>query len=183
MLYIIRHGQTDGNVRHRLQGKTDIPLNENGRRMAGAAREQYRDIPFDICFSSPLLRAYETAQIVLEGRNVPIIKDERLSEMGFGDHEGMEYGPSAPDSPVNVLFDHPEAYAAPGEGAESFAALFARTGAFLEEVALPLHRQGKAVLIAGHIAMNSSIICRLRNIPLARFWSAGTDNCRLERLL
>lgn len=183
MLYIIRHGQTDWNVRHRLQGKTDIPLNENGRRMAGEARDEYRGIRFDICFSSPLLRAYETARIVLEGRDVPIIKDERLSEMGFGDHEGMEYGPAVPDSPVNVLFDHPEAYAAPGEGAETFADLFARTGAFLEEVALPLHRQGKAVLIAGHIAMNSSIICRLRNIPLTRFWSAGTDNCRLERLL
>ena len=183
MLYIIRHGQTDWNVRHRLQGKTDIPLNENGRRMAGEARDKYRDIRFDICFSSPLLRAYETARIVLEGRGVPVITDERLSEMGFGIYEGMEYGPAAADSPVNVLFDHPEAYAAPGEGAESFADLFSRTGAFLEEVALPLHRQGKAVLIAGHIAMNSSIICRLRNIPLARFWSAGTDNCRLERLL
>ena len=183
MLYIIRHGQTDWNVRHRLQGKTDIPLNENGRRMAGEARDKYRDIRFDICFSSPLLRAYETAQIVLEGRGVPVITDERLSEMGFGIYEGMEYGPAAADSPVNVLFDHPEAYAAPGEGAESFADLFSRTGSFLEEVALPLHRQGKAVLIAGHIAMNSSIICRLRNIPLERFWSAGTDNCRLERLL
>ncbi len=183
MLYIIRHGQTDWNVRHRLQGKTDIPLNENGRRMAGEARDKYRDIRFDICFSSPLLRAYETARIVLEGRGVPVITDERLSEMGFGIYEGMEYGPAAADSPVNVLFDHPEAYAAPGEGAESFADLFSRTGAFLEEVALPLHRQGKAVLIAGHIAMNSSIICRLRNIPLERFWSAGTDNCRLERLL
>lgn len=183
MLYIIRHGQTDWNVRHRLQGKTDIPLNENGRRMAGEARDKYRDIRFDICFSSPLLRAYETARIVLEGRGVPVITDERLSEMGFGIYEGMEYGPAAADSPVNVLFNHPEAYAAPGEGAESFADLFSRTGAFLEEVALPLHRQGKAVLIAGHIAMNSSIICRLRNIPLERFWSAGTDNCRLERLL
>ena len=183
MLYIIRHGQTDWNVRHRLQGKTDIPLNENGRRMAGEARDKYRDIRFDICFSSPLLRAYETARIVLGGRGVPVITDERLSEMGFGIYEGMEYGPAAADSPVNVLFDHPEAYAAPGEGAESFADLFSRTGAFLEEVALPLHRQGKAVLIAGHIAMNSSIICRLRNIPLERFWSAGTDNCRLERLL
>ena len=51
MLYIIRHGQTDWNVRHRLQGKTDIPLNENGRRMAGEARDKYRDIRFDICFS------------------------------------------------------------------------------------------------------------------------------------
>ena len=90
MLYIIRHGQTDWNVGHRLQGKTDIPLNENGRRMAREAAAKYRNTHFDVCYSSPLQRAFETARIVLEGRDVPIIRDERLSEMGFGEHEGME---------------------------------------------------------------------------------------------
>ena len=42
MLYIIRHGKTDWNVRHKMQGRTDIPLNEEGRQMAEAAREEYR---------------------------------------------------------------------------------------------------------------------------------------------
>ncbi len=57
MLYIMRHGRTDWNVRHKLQGRTDIPLNDEGRMMAAEAGKQYSDIHFDICYSSPLERA------------------------------------------------------------------------------------------------------------------------------
>ena len=57
MLYIMRHGKTDWNALHKLQGRTDIPLNEEGRAMARAAREQYREVHFDICYCSPR-RAY-----------------------------------------------------------------------------------------------------------------------------
>ena len=97
MLYIMRHGKTDWNVLHKLQGHTDIPLNEEGRRMAEAAREQYKDINFDVCYCSPLIRARETAQIFLEGREVPIICDDRLMEMSFGVYEGTENSFQIPD--------------------------------------------------------------------------------------
>ena len=82
MLYIMRHGRTDWNVRHKLQGRTDIPLNDEGRMMAAEAGKQYSDIHFDICYSSPLERAKETADIFLKGRNVPVYTDDRLVEMG-----------------------------------------------------------------------------------------------------
>ena len=78
MLYIMRHGRTDWNERQKLQGRTDIPLNDEGRRMAEKAREEIRDIPLDFCYCSPLLRAYETARIVLAGRDIPVIRDGRL---------------------------------------------------------------------------------------------------------
>lgn len=81
MLYIMRHGRTDWNERHKLQGRTDIPLNANGRQMAEKAREEYADVHFDVCYCSPLIRARETAEIVLRGRDIPIIPDERLVEM------------------------------------------------------------------------------------------------------
>ncbi len=84
MLYIMRHGRTDWNVRHKLQGRTDIPLNDEGRMMAAEAGKQYSDIHFDICYSSPLERAKETAEIFLKGRSVPVYTDDRLVEMGFG---------------------------------------------------------------------------------------------------
>lgn len=57
MLYIMRHGRTDWNVRHKLQGRTDIPLNDEGRMMAVEAGKRYVDIHFDVCYSSPLERA------------------------------------------------------------------------------------------------------------------------------
>ena len=183
MLYIMRHGRTDWNDRHKLQGRTDIPLNAEGRRMAEKAAEEYRDIPLDLCYCSPLIRARETAEIVLKGRGVPILEDERLREMSFGDYEGLENSFSIPDCPVNVIFLHPEQYTASVGGAETFGELFARTGAFLREVAVPLVAQGKDILIVGHGAMNLSIISQVRSLPRKDFWTPGIENCRMIRLL
>ncbi len=115
MLYIIRHGKTDWNALHKLQGRTDIPLNDEGRKMAEEAGKLYRDVHFDVCFCSPLIRARETAEILLRGRNVPILTDNRLAEMGFGSYEGIENSFQIPDCPINVLFP-PFGDAVPGSG-------------------------------------------------------------------
>lgn len=183
MLYIMRHGRTDWNDSRRLQGRTDVPLNEAGRQMARRARDEYRDVPLDLCYCSPLVRAHETARIVLSGRDIPIIPDPRLREMSFGAFEGMENYFTDPDFPLSALFQKPEAYTASAGGAESFDELFARTGAFLKEVIDPLMRQGKNVLIVGHGAMNMSLICQVRGLPIRDFWSPGLESCKLVRLL
>ena len=182
MLYIMRHGKTDWNLARRLQGKTDIPLNETGRRMAEEARLRCQDVPLDVCYCSPLVRAAETAEIFLRGRDIPLLRDKRLEEMGFGVYEGEVIDPDATDRPINLFFTAPEQYV-PLEGAESFDHLFARTGDFLRSVIRPQLDAGKNILIVGHGAMNSSIVCQVRHLPVADFWSAGIENCRLMRLL
>ena len=183
MLYIVRHGKTDWNSRHKLQGRTDIPLNQEGREMAGRAAEEYRDVHFDICYCSPLIRAKETAQIMLQGREIPIVYDDRLREMSFGDYEGIENSFSIPDCPINILFQAPEKYQESIGGAETWAELFARTGAFLEEVIKPQLELGKDILIVGHGAMNSSLVCQVKGLPIEQFWSAGLEQCKLMKLL
>lgn len=183
MLYIMRHGKTEWNARHKLQGRTDIPLNEEGRSMAQNAAREYKDIHFDICYCSPLVRARETAEILLKGRDIPIVTDDRLLEMSFGIYEGIENSLQIPDCPINVIFNDPAGYVASVGGAESFAQLYARTGEFLREAAAPRLEAGEDVLIVGHGAMNSSIICQVRNVPIEQFWSAGIENCKLMKLL
>lgn len=183
MLYIIRHGKTDWNAAYKLQGRTDIPLNDEGREMARQAAKEYADIHFDVCYCSPLIRAMETAELLLRGRDVPIITDDRLVEMCFGIYEGAERCYDDPSVPMNVFFRSPEEYITPVEKGESMDELFARTGEFLEQVALPLHEAGNSVLIVGHGAMNSSIVCRIRNMERKDFWSAGIPNCKLMQLL
>ena len=183
MLYIMRHGLTDWNVRRKLQGRTDIPLNEEGRRMAERAAEEYRDVPLDLCFSSPLIRARETAEIVLRGREIPILTDDRLKEMSFGEYEGTENSFSEPDCPVNVIFQKPEAYTASVGGAETFEELFARTGSFLREARELSEKQGLNILIVGHGAMNLSIISQVRKLPITDFWKPGLESCKMVRLL
>lgn len=182
MLYIMRHGKTDWNALYKLQGRVDIPLNDEGIQMAEKAAEEYRDVHFDICFCSPLIRARKTAEIVLSGRDIPIITDDRLMEMSFGEYEGTENNWGNPESPINVLFDSPETFTSAG-GSETLDELYARTGEFLRETVYPLTGQGKDVLIVGHGAMNSSIICQVKNIPVKDFWSAGIENCKLMKLI
>ena len=181
-LYIMRHGRTDWNNLKKLQGRTDIPLNDEGRQMAEKARLEYRDVHFDVCYCSPLVRAKETAQIFLEGRDLPIITDDRLIEMSFGVLEGIENAYKNPETQAYTFFKEPEKYL-PAEGGESFEELFARTGDFLKTVVEPDLKAGKDVLIVGHGAMNSSIICQVKKIPLAHFWDAGIENCKLKQLL
>lgn len=183
MLYIIRHGLTDWNKYCKLQGQTDIALNDEGRKMAEKAAREYADVHFDICFSSPLVRAYETAEILLSGRNVPIVTDDRLKEMCFGIYEGLENYRQVRDCPIDTLFRHPEDYVIPAEDGESFEQLFKRTGDFLDEKVKPLLEQGKDVVIVGHGAMNSSIVCQIMGLSLDQFWSAGIENCKLKKLL
>ena len=182
MLYIMRHGQTEWNVLRKLQGRTDIPLNEEGRKMARQAAVECRDTHFDVCYCSPLCRAKETAELVLAGRDVPIYFDERLMELGFGEYEGVENGYSDLSLPVSRLFHDPEAYVAEG-GAESLDELFARTGEFLKEVIEPELKQGKDVLIMGHGAMNSGIICQVRKLPRSEYLKSVVPNCKLIRLI
>lgn len=183
MLYIIRHGKTEWNVRRKIQGRTDVPLNEEGREMARAAALEYADVHFDVCYCSPLLRARETAELLLDGRDVPIIYDDRLQEMCFGIYEGFEASFDHPDCPVNVIFKEPEKYDFEIEGAESWDDLFGRTGDFLNSVALPLVDEGKDVLIVGHGAMNLSLTCQIKNKPIEEFWSDSIENCKLKRLI
>lgn len=182
MLYIIRHGQTDWNLQQKLQGRTDIPLNDTGRALAKKAMQEYADIHFDICFCSPLLRAKETAEILLAGRNIPIIEDDRLKEMSFGIYEGVTGYFEDETLPVNIIFKHPENYKEAFEGAESFSDLFKRTGEFMEEKVYPLLKEGKDVVIVGHGAMNNSIVCQVQNIPIKDFWKTKIENCKLIKL-
>lgn len=183
MLYIIRHGKTDWNEQKKLQGRTDIPLNEEGIMMAKSAHDEYLNIHIDECYTSPLIRAKETARLLLESRNIPIYEDNRLIEMGFGIYEGVAESFNIPDCPINILFREPEKYVdAPG-GAESMKSLFDRTGEFLREVIYPKLEEGKDILIVGHGAMNSSIVCQVKDLSIKDFWSTGIPNCKIIRLI
>ncbi len=91
---LIRHGLTDWNALGRIQGHSDIPLNEEGRQQASqlAERLAIEPIEWDHIVSSSLERAHETARIIAERLHIPLLEpDERLKERGFGQIEGMTW--------------------------------------------------------------------------------------------
>ncbi len=85
MIYIVRHGETSWNLEKRTMGRIDIELNEQGILQAQQAANKLKDIKFDVVFSSPLKRAFQTAQIITK---LPIIKDERIIERCNGELDG-----------------------------------------------------------------------------------------------
>ena len=87
-LYIVRHGETEWNKARKIQGQVDIPLNEFGRTLAKKTAKGLADIKFDLCYTSPLVRAKETAELILAGGTTQIIEDARIEEMAFGEYDG-----------------------------------------------------------------------------------------------
>jgi 2,3-bisphosphoglycerate-dependent phosphoglycerate mutase len=91
LIGLIRHGQTEWNALGRIQGQTDIPLSEEGRRQAEALANRlvHEEQKWDAVISSSLQRAHETARIIANALALPLLApDERLNERYFGEVEG-----------------------------------------------------------------------------------------------
>ena len=179
-LFFIRHGETNWNIVKRLQGATDIPLNENGEALAIATCEGMKEIPLDLIFTSPLKRAYRTAELVRGEREIPIIIDERIREICFGDYEGLiskSEGYTIPDPDFKYFFTKTECYKTPPNG-EPIEELLARTGAFLEELKNREDLKDKTILISSHGAAVRALLSNIEKCDLAHFWGAGVHkNC------
>lgn len=87
--FVLRHGQTDWNLNARLQGSTDIALNDTGRQQAHKAATIFADQSIKRIYCSPLSRAHETAEIVAKHLGLKPMIDTRLIERSFGKFEGM----------------------------------------------------------------------------------------------
>jgi probable phosphoglycerate mutase len=87
----IRHGQTDFNLEHRLQGALPVPLNDCGRAQAQSLAAYLKSVQIDAIYTSPRSRALETAAIIGEALGQEVNEDERLAEIAFGDFEGHTF--------------------------------------------------------------------------------------------
>jgi broad specificity phosphatase PhoE len=177
-LYLIRHGQTDWNVEGRYQGQTDQPLNATGRAQAEALAQQLAPLRFEAVYSSNLLRAVETAQIVAVALGLTVQLDPRLREINQGEWEGQLvadiarlYRTAWADRTHNPLL-------ARAPGGESVAEVAAR----LADAAGDFARRHPAgpVLVVSHGLALATLICQARQRPLAEAYQAIPENGRPE---
>ncbi len=173
MLYIVRHGQTAGNKAKVLQGRgSDLPLNEQGTEQAESVRKWFTEhqIQIDKVYSSPLLRAMQTAEIISGGMD--ITRDDRLLEMDYGPYEGMDLQDPAPE--VRTFFSDFVRNPAP-EGMEPLAQIVQRLGEFLESIKEEAAHSD--ILVSTHAIAMKGALEYLTPESKGMYWSKYIGNC------
>lgn len=180
IIYLIRHGETALNKQRRLQGQTDIPLNEYGRHLAEITGQALEEVRFDAVFSSPLNRAVETAKIIVGNRTCRFYTDSRIQEISFGEYEGLCFGTEGfniPDQDFLHFFSAPELYTTPPKG-ESFRDIIARTGAFWRELTGNPEYEDKTILVSTHGCALKALLANICGTEIKDFWGTGVHrNC------
>ena len=177
---LVRHGETEWNARGVYQGARDVPLSPRGRAQARALAAELAPIAFDAAYTSPLARARETADLVLESRALTPTPVAEFGEFGYGAWEGVapdERRARWPDLDARWTAD-PWAVALPG--GETLGALAARVLPAWDRL-LAAHPGGTiAVFAHGHV--NRVILLHARGLPRDAFWSVAQPNASATRL-
>lgn len=183
-IFMLRHGQTEWNVLRKVQGSADVPLNENGRKVAAETAEVLGQIPFDYIFTSPLKRARETAEYVADILHKELILDHRLEEIDFGVYEGIaeEELQERGIEFHKMFFEHPDQFE-PGEGGERIIDTVNRAGEFLREVIEPLEGKAENILLVSHGELLHAMLVYMFDRPLSQLWGNGkTRNCETHMI-
>lgn len=182
-ILIIRHGQTAWNTQKRLQGHSDIPLNENGRLQAVTLAEILRDEPLDAIFSSDLQRAYQTAYEIAKIHNLPVHQDRSFRERCYGICEGMKDGEireAYPESYKAWYAADPDHFFPDGERkTESPRQFHHRAVNAIREAAT--RYPGKKIAIVTHFGVIETAYRTAQNIPLGTHCRMPVLNTSINR--
>ena len=181
VLYLIRHGATDANlaVPARIQGRNTNPaLAEVGVRQAEATRDFLAIRPVEHCYTSPLLRAAQTASIVAAPHGLTPVFLEALTECDVGRWEGLDWQTIRDLDPDG----HARFHANPAEfgypGGENFAHVHDRVRPALDE--LLVRHAGEAILVVAHHVVNRTYLAGLLGLGPDRARKVILDNCGIS---
>ena len=170
-LYVVRHGQTNLNLEHKLQGKIGLPLNEKGIEQAKELGSELKNIVFSKAYSSPQERAIQTVSIASGIDKKDIILDERLEPCGMGEADNMvidenlkfEFG-LLPDRKIYKGVENPEEFKA-------------RIKDFLDEIIAENKGKDINIIIGGHKCTTGCIDGLLNKWPDDNnFFAISTKN-------
>ena len=154
-LILVRHGQSQWNLENRFTGWVDVPLTEAGRAEALRAGKaiQALGVRFDLAYTSVLIRAIETLQIILSEigqEKLPVTKDQALNERHYGDLQGLNKDETKKKFGEEQVQLWRRSYDVAPPGGESLKDTAARTLPYFESRILPDLKAGRNVLVAAH---------------------------------
>jgi len=177
----IRHGETDWNVATRIQGLTDIPLNERGRQQAARLAQALADETLHAVYTSNLQRARDTAAALAQACGAPLLEDTELRERHFGDFEGATFEEIAQRWPEDALrWRRREPDFGP-TGGESLQTFFDRSVAAAHRLAAA--HAGQTIALVAHGGVLDCLYRAATRLELQapRTWQVG--NATVNRLL
>jgi broad specificity phosphatase PhoE len=177
-VYLIRHGQTAWNREEIFRGRTDISLNEIGFREAELIGEYLKGRDIHVIYSSPLLRARETARRIAQVFNLKVLPLEGIIDMSFGKWEGRPLKEvQIYDKELYLQWrEKPHLVRLP-EG-ETLDEIRVRAMAAVEGV-LQFHH-GMNIVLVSHRVINKVIICGVLGIDNSHFWQIGQDTAAIN---
>lgn len=170
-IYLIRHGQTELNLKKCYYGWTDVPLTLEGRKQAEKMERFFSHCSLDTVIVSPLLRARETAGIVVAGRTKEIETDQRLMEQNFGIFEGCTYEQLQKKYPQELKKWNQDFAKYRIPKGESFLDVRKRIDSFL----LDLSKRKGNLLIVAHKGTLGHFLASCLGLPLEGYWNFVFD--------
>lgn len=177
LLYLLRHGESEGNRDNKFRGRIDFGLTERGKIQAQQAGSFLKGVPFDIIYTSPLKRAYDTAVILQSFIKTEIVIDESFTNISLGPWEGKpkEFVRENFPEEWNIWITKPEELYI--EGIESLNEVMKRSLGRVEKIR-EMH-QGN-VLIVTHRAVLKPLLAGLLEIPPPYFWKLHVDTAAVS---
>ncbi len=179
-IYLVRHGESQANLEKLFYGSLDSPLTEQGVEDAELAAKKLKDLPVQALYSSPLIRAYATAEYISAEMGLPIQSDQRLVEQHFGSFEGFTYEKLKEDhGSVFVDYYHGSWCEETPLGGESFADMVERIEPFLKEII----EKGEDCLIVSHNGVMRTLLYLILDLApqhVHRMYFTQGDYCHFE---
>ncbi|MBI4297602.1 MAG: histidine phosphatase family protein [Chloroflexi bacterium] len=179
-LYLIRHGRTDWNRQERYRGRFDLPLDQEGERQAQALAQRLAPVPLEAVYSSPLRRAWSTAQAVVQARGLEVRTLAGLLDIDYGEWQGLALDEAQSRYPklYRSWQEQPQEVSLPG--GESLAQVQARATSALEEVS---RRHPRAlVALVSHRVVCQVMLCAALGLGLSHFWQVVPEVASLQVL-
>jgi broad specificity phosphatase PhoE len=178
LIYLIRHGQTAWNKEEIFRGRTDVPLDETGLKQAELAAEYFKEMEIHAIYSSPLARAWQTAERIAQSHSLKVQPLEGIIDLSFGNWEGHPHGEikNMDSERYRQWMEEPHRVRLPG--GESLDEVRIRSMAALEEV-IQKH-PGKTLVLVSHRVINKVLICGILGIDNSHFWQIGQDTTAIN---
>ncbi len=177
-IYLVRHGQTAWNKEEIFRGRTDVPLDETGLREAVMAAEYFRGMEVHAIYSSPLSRAWQTAQKISDVVAKEVAPLQAIHDMSFGRWEGRSLREVQKEDGERYRQWQESPHLLKIPGGESLDEVRGRAMAGLDE-AINSH-PGKTLIFVSHRVINKVLICAILGLDNSHFWQIGQDTTAIN---